>query len=187
MSKTLSASLVVGVACLLLAACNAGKNETNIELIQDMMDQISLKTQDWDPLQNGKAAGRTPPAGTVAQNQEIYKYWNDPVAAGNNLKNPFSGNKSPEVLSLGKTQFGIYCAVCHGNAGMGDGTVAPKMALRPPSLMTDKVKNFPDGRIFHIITAGQGVMGKYSNQIRDPKKRWAIVNYIRSLQENSSN
>jgi hypothetical protein len=70
--------------------------------------------------------------------------------------------------------------------GAGDGPVAEKMLLRPPSLLSDKVKAFSDGRIFHIVTDGQGVMGSYLTQIQDEKARWSLVNYVRTLQKRSA-
>ncbi len=167
----------------LLASCNAGKNQTNIELVQNMMDQESIKAQDWDPKQPGKAMMLTPPKGTVPQGFKPYPFKGDPIKAQENLKNPLAGNFSPEVLTLGKENYQIYCSVCHGQGGLGDGTVAPKMAVKPPSLMTDKIKNYNDGRIFHIITDGQGVMMSYASEIKSDKTRWAIVNYVRTLQK----
>lgn len=177
--------ILAGLALLSLVACDAGKNQTNVELIQDMMDQISIKAQDAQVNDPSGTAMRVPPEGTVSREHIPYMYPTDPIAAENNLKNPFSGELSPEVVSLGGKNYEIYCGVCHGMGGAGDGPVAEKMALRPPSLLTDKVKNFNDGRIFHIITMGQGVMGSYLNQIPNEKARWAIVNYVRTLQKKS--
>ena len=54
---------------------------------------------------------------------------------------------------------------------------------KPPSLLTDLIKGYPDGRIFHIITEGQGLMGAYIYQLPKIDDRWAVVNYIRSLQK----
>lgn len=169
---------------MVLVGCTGGKNQTNIELVQNMMDQESIKSQDWYPADGDQLQMRTPPEGTVPRNFEVYPFPNDPEAAGG-LKNPLAGDSSAEIMDLGHKNFQIYCAVCHGDKGMGDGTVAEKMAVRPPSLLTDKIKNYPDGRIFHIITRGQGVMGSYASQITDPHKRWAVVNYLRSLQKSN--
>ena len=49
--------------------------------------------------------------------------------------------------------------------------------------MTDKIRNYPDGHIFHIITDGQGLMGRYIHQMPSEKDRWAVVNYVRELQK----
>jgi mono/diheme cytochrome c family protein len=124
-----------------------------------------------------------PPEGTVPQGFEVYTYGNDAEAAGQGLKNPMASEMSPEALLVGQKQYVIYCGICHGDKGAGDGTVAAAMAVKPPTLLSDKIRNYPDGRIYHIITRGQGVMGSYASQIPDPKKRWAVVNYIRSLQK----
>ncbi len=171
---------------VILTSCNGGKNQTNIELAQQMMDQSSVKFQDWDPQTSGNLAMRVPPENTIPIGYKPYSFKGKPEEAGKQLKNPLSNDFSQGVLELGKKKFDIYCSVCHGFKGLGDGTVAPKMILHPPPLVSDKVKNFPDGRIFHIITDGQGVMGSYLTQIQDEKSRWAVVNYVRTLQNRHS-
>ena len=176
--------LVLSALFLLLAGCNAGKNKTNIEVIPDMMDQESIKAQDWDPKRPGQVTMLTPPAGTVPRGFRPYKYTN-PVEAEQKLKNPYKNDFTPELISLGKKNYEIYCSVCHGSTGAGDGPVAEKMLVKPPALTSERVRGFKGGRIFHIITVGQGVMGSYATQIREEKARWAVVNYIRNLQRAS--
>lgn len=169
---------------VVISGCSKGmRKEPNIELIQDMMEQPALKPQDFHPDDRTKPSALMPPEGTVPVGFKPYPYHLNPEAAEANLKNPFAGDLSPERLKIGRQKYDTYCAVCHGYEGKGDGPVAPKMALRPPSLLTDKVVNFKDARIFHIITDGQGVMASYAFQIVDENDRWAIVNYIRSLQK----
>lgn len=179
MKKLLSLSVLMFVV-----GCNGGKNKPNIELIQDMMDQVSVKAQDWDPSAPDNRANRYPPENTNPIGHKVVPYANDPQLAGEKLINPLAGNFSPEVISLGKAKYDIYCAVCHGDTMHGDGPVAPKMTvIKPPSLLSDKVKGYKDGRIFHVITFGQGVMGNYATQLHDQKQRWAIVNYVRMMQK----
>jgi hypothetical protein len=48
-------------------------------------------------------------------------------------------------------------------------------------LVSDSVHGMKDGRIFHIISCGQGVMQTYATQVQNPDDRWAIVNYVRTL------
>lgn len=168
-----------------LTSCNGGKNKPNIELVQDMMDQISLKAQDWDPMRGGEGSQRVPPEGTVARGLTPFKYAMDPIGAGKNLKNPLAGQFSPEVMARGKDRFDIYCSICHGVTGAGDGPVAAKMNGIVKSLLTQNAKSYSDGRIFHVITMGQGVMGSYASQIYNEKDRWAVINYVRQLQKAS--
>lgn len=181
---------VLAIAALILGsgvACTKKtpdlSKEPNVELIQDMMDQPALKAQDHEPSNPTKASSRLPPEGTVPVGYTPYKYAGNAAEAAAKLKNPYAGKMTAEILELGRTKFETYCAICHGFGGAGDGTVAPKMALKPPPLISDKIKGVSDGAIFHIITDGQGVMSSYAYQLVNENDRWAIVNYVRSLQK----
>jgi mono/diheme cytochrome c family protein len=183
--KTISYSLSAILVGGMLAGCSGSHNQTTIELIQDMMDQRSLKSQDYDDVRN-QAEAQPPPEGTVPRGFTPYKYATDPLAAEANLVNPLAGDNTEKTLERGKNRFETFCSPCHGMQGHGDGTVAQYMSLKPPPLISDKVKNFKDGRIFHIITAGQGVMSSYATQVFKEEDRWAIVKYVRVLQKNSN-
>jgi cytochrome c553 len=164
-----------------LTACNGGPNQTNIELIQNMMDQVSIKSQDWDQ-KTDEGQMRIPPEHTVARGKPPYKFATDPQGANKDV-NPFANDRSPEFLTFGAKYYGIYCAVCHGASGEGNGTVAVQMSVQPRNLMSDAARAYTDGHIYYVITMGIGVMGSYASQIPDSKTRWAIVNYIRSMQK----
>lgn len=173
----------------LLVGCTASgpaelHKEPNIELIQDMMESPALKAQDFDTFDRTKQGARVPPDNTVPVGYAKYPYHLQPDQAEKNLKNPFNGQMTAEVLDLGRTKFETYCAVCHGYEGKGDGPVSVKMSVKPPALISDKIMNtYNDGRIFHVISDGQGVMSSYAYQLVNPNDRWAIVNYVRSLQK----
>ena len=165
----------------LLASCTES-SRPNIELIKDMMVSPAYKAQDVD--EEGKSSMRTPPENTVAIGHKRYPYGpGDVEKAARELKNPMAGKVSVEILDRGKERYDIYCGICHGMTGKGDGTVAAKMPLRPPSLVTSKARGFSDGKYYHIIVQGQGVMGSYANQLIKEDDRWAVINYIRSLQK----
>ena len=171
-------------AGLFMVGCGPKGNQPNIEVVQGMMDQPALKAQDYHPYDTEKSSMLVPPAGTWPKNMKPYLYKGKPILAGEKLKNPYVADSSEEFLKLGKRHYGNYCLLCHGPGGKGDGQVAPKfMGIQPPSLMTDKIRNYPDGRIFHIITEGQGLMGTHIHQLPKEKDRWAVVNYVRSLQK----
>ncbi len=165
-----------------LAGCNAGPNRTNIEVIQNMMDQVSVKSQDWNPAEGDKGQMRMPPEGAIARGHAPYKYADDPGGAERDV-NPLAGDRSPEMLTFGRKYYDIYCTVCHGADGAGAGPVAEQMAVKPRNLVSPEALAYTDGRIYYAITAGRGVMGSYASQIPDVKTRWAIVNYVRSLQK----
>ncbi len=169
--------------------CSKDKRQTNWEPIQNMIIGPNIKSQDHRKSSESGAGMLKPPAGTVPMGKKPYPYKGQPETAGKNLKNPLVG-LTPEEERIwsdkGASAYGAYCALCHGSTGRGDGQIAPKMSIKPPTLLSNKVNNFSDGRIFHIITDGQGVMGSYALQMSDWKTRWAVVNYIRGLQKLSA-
>jgi mono/diheme cytochrome c family protein len=178
---------IFGILGLTSLGCTKGHPEThgepNVELLQDMMEQDALKAQDFDPDARDTASSRLPPEGTVPVGFKPYPYHLNAAAAAEKLKNPYAGDSSPEMLNRGRVKFETYCACCHGYEAKGDGPVSVKMALKPPPLVSDKIIGVKDGAIFHIISDGQGVMSSYAYQLVDENDRWAIVNYVRSLQK----
>lgn len=95
-----------------------------------------------------------------------------------------------ENLLLGQTQFNIYCSVCHGIDGRGQGLVATRAQrllesnwVTPTSLHSEAVAAgvYSDGKLFSTISNGIRKMPGYSAQIK-ARERWAIVAYVRALQ-----
>lgn len=173
--------LVLTLAVIAAAVgCTRHSDEPNVELTQDMMEDPSFKAQDYDVTKPGKISQMLPPEGTVPMNWTPYPgFQNDEEAK--NFKNPLVANK--DILARGEKKFQTYCAVCHGTEGYGDGLVAEKTLVKPPSLMAAKIRGWTDGQINHLITKGRGMMGSYESQIPSQDDRWAIVLYIRHLQK----
>ncbi len=96
------------------------------------------------------------------------------------MKNPFAADGT--ALARGAAVFANYCALCHGGTGLGDGPVTKSGFPAPPSLLGDSARRMPDGRIFHIITFGQGNMPGHAAQI--PREdRWKAALHVRELQK----
>ncbi|MDZ4246264.1 MAG: cytochrome c, partial [Dehalococcoidia bacterium] len=86
-----------------------------------------------------------------------------------------------ESFVRGKALYNIYCAICHGDTGHGDGKLGKKY-MTPSDLTSDYIKKVPDGSIYFTITYG-GVgkdeeMPGQGDAI-SPEDRWHIVNYIK--------
>lgn len=84
-------------------------------------------------------------------------------------------------LKRGQERFDIYCAVCHGRAGDGDGMVVRRGFTKPPSFHDQKLKDAPPGHFFNVMTYGFGAMYNYADRV-SPEDRWRIAGYIRALQ-----
>jgi mono/diheme cytochrome c family protein len=93
-------------------------------------------------------------------------------------------DRGEELLTRGQQRYDIYCAICHGAAGKGDGVVKGFGLVTVRPLIDDLLRAQPDGQIFNTITHGKNTMGAYGPVIT-VEDRWAIVAYVRALQEAS--
>ncbi|WP_010587457.1 quinol:electron acceptor oxidoreductase subunit ActD [Schlesneria paludicola] len=94
-----------------------------------------------------------------------------------------------KTMKRGQERYNIYCAACHGLGGDGDGLVTRRALeleqgtwIKPTTFHSDNLRNQPIGRVFHSITNGVRKMPKYGDLI-PVEDRWAIVLYVRALQQ----
>lgn len=169
---------------LVLAGCAAEGDRPGMEILPGMVDSGSVRSYDPSSLRPGSPAMLLPPSGTAPLGARTLFYGPGPEEArraGLELTNPFEPTEAN--LARGKQVFENTCVVCHGARGEGDGPVIGNGRFpNPPSLLAAKAKGLPDGRVFHIITRGQGIMPAHGGQVL-PDDRWKAVLYVRSLQE----
>ena len=97
------------------------------------------------------------------------------------LATTFPFTVTAEVVQRGRERYDIFCAMCHGATGNGDGLVVRRGYRRPPSYHDDRLRQAPVGHFYDVITNGWGAMPEYSGQV-PVQDRWAIIAYIRALQ-----
>ena len=106
---------------------------------------------------------------TIERDEDLFRLQTMPVAIDR------------ELLYRGQKLYNVFCVVCHGGTGVGDGITTQYAMNPPPSYHTDRLRQVADGEIFKVITQGKGQMGPYGDRIKRPD-RWAIVAYVRALQ-----
>jgi hypothetical protein len=143
-----------------------------------MMNQDKVIPQSGSEFFEDERSMRTPVEGSVARGFIPYPYSgvDDPSEY---LSNPIV--PTLENLELGKRKYLTYCSPCHGNFGDGDGRLKGQFP-NPPSIHSQRIADFEDGRLYHVITNGKNVMPSYAAQI-SREERWTIVNYLRVLQK----
>jgi mono/diheme cytochrome c family protein len=142
-----------------------------------MSDQDKVIPQEKSDYFSDGFGMRKPVNGTVARGFIPYPYLGQ-IEPKEVLTNPLLPTE--DVIALGKRKFLTFCSPCHGNNADGDSRLRGQFP-NPPTLHSDKVRQYPDGRIYHIITIGQNSMPSYASQI-SREERWAIINYLRVLQ-----
>jgi mono/diheme cytochrome c family protein len=90
-----------------------------------------------------------------------------------------------EDLKRGQDRYNIYCYVCHGQTGYGDGMVVRRGFIKPQSFHSQRLKDAPPGYYFQVVTNGFGAMYSYAERV-SPEDRWRIAAYIRTLQLSQS-
>ena len=115
-----------------------------------------------------------PPTGTLA----VDGLWiMDRIEARDRLTNPLRG--SDDVLADGKKLYSIYCEICHGTSGTGNGPVA-EYFRRIPDLSLPYVQRYSDGRLYTTLREGGLDMPAYANSL-SVDERWAVVHHIRTF------
>jgi mono/diheme cytochrome c family protein len=175
---TNSVAAWLGLSALLLAsACGGSGNHRAYEYMPDMARDPAYKAFAPNPATRDGLTLQHPVAGTIARGYYPFHYGSgeqEAVRAGLELRNPF--HSTQRTLDEGKALFQTYCMVCHGVAGRGDGPIAGKIPT-PPSYVSDRLMQFPPGRIFYVISKGTGKMPSYATQLT-ADERWKIVTYV---------
>jgi Cytochrome c, mono- and diheme variants len=167
-----------------------------LEVFPDMDRQARYKPQAENEFFLDGRNDRPVPANTVARGNylnysEVFSpdfedtHLGDTVyLEGKNADGSFAKTLPLDVdnalMQHGQEKYDIFCAVCHGEAGDGNGVTKPYGVLAA-NYHDDRLREVEDGYIFDVITNGKGLMLGLKDRL-SPEERWAIVLYIRALQ-----
>ena len=217
-------SLATLTGTLALGGCQGESAEAPPrQFLPDLDDQLKFKPQSGSEFYADGRAQRLPPANTVAfgrtshiedvtgftrtgravsvdfaDRADMLKS-NDAFYRGVDSQGVFLDDipvpMTEELITLGQENFNIYCIVCHGGLGEGDGLVGQKWAYAVPSFQDPAIlkggseEKGSDGYIYDKIRNGVANPGgafplkmpSYATKV-DAHESWAIVAYIRTLQ-----
>ena len=148
---------------------------------QDMHDQPKFKPLSSSSFFEDGRSGRPPVPGTVARGllrDDTHLYTGK---SGTTLLDTFPLAINEQSLKHGRERYDIFCSVCHGRTGHGEGMVVRRGFRQPPSFHIDRLRVAPVGHFFDVITRGFGAMPDYAALI-PPRDRWEIIAYVRALQ-----
>jgi mono/diheme cytochrome c family protein len=180
---------VVPVA-LAVKARHSKSEHTRIHLIQDMDSQPKYKAQRENTIFADGRADREALPGTVAVGHlnEDDHFFRGRAGGGWARTFPAQVELTEATMARGKQRFGIFCAPCHGQGGLGDGMIHKRAEglaqggwIQPSNVTQEYLRNMPVGELYNAIANGVRNMPAYGSQIA-PEDRWAIVMYLRALQ-----
>ncbi len=182
--------LAILLACTVVLSLMSGVDlsKPNIEILPDMKYSPAYGAYARNPnFPNGRTL-QPPVPGTIARGPLPLHYEATPadaLRAGAELENPLLKLAEPlgqAAVQRGSETFTILCTACHGRSANGDGLVPKYGFPPPPSLLTGKSVQMKDGQLVHILTYGQNSMPSFAAQLT-LERRWEVIQYIRSLQQ----
>jgi mono/diheme cytochrome c family protein len=166
--------------CGLLRGCTS--SQPPIHINPSMYDQPKLLPQaSSDFFYNGSGM-RAPVEGTVARGElrEDDAFYRG-IGPDGKPVSTIPVTVDDALLARGAARYAIYCQPCHDARGDGKGILFQRGNVPTSSFHSDKIRAYPDGQIFDIMTNGSGLMPSYKWPI-PPADRWAIIAHIRQLE-----
>jgi len=143
----------------------------NYQYMPNMYEPVSYEAYgEYEVFPNEQAA-MIPAEGSIARGMSAYDYENteaDYQAAKASLQSPLDSTMVD--LERGKELYDIYCGVCHGNKGDGQGILTKR----------EKILGITTGSIYHVIYYGRNSMGSYAAQLNE-EERWQVTAYVEKL------
>lgn len=170
-----------------LAGCQGMPSEKPPVHVNPNMDwQDRFNAQEVNPFFDDNRADRQPVEGTVSRgNLQTDLAYYQGVNENGDFVDKIPATVTAEMIMRGKERFNIYCSMCHGGTGVGNGIITNYGIVPPPSFYDERIVNMPDGEIYSAIYNGVRTMSSYRHQI-PVEDRWAIVSYIRTLQRSNA-
>lgn len=184
--KMMNSVIRLGIAfvlVLLVSAC-ADKDRPNYQYMPNMYEPVSYETyQKVDFLPDGTSA-LNPAENTIPRGFMPYDLENTPEGKElSRLKeSPLDSVNSEGNLAVGKELYDIYCAICHGAKGDGQGTLVKREKILGVPSYADVARNINIGSTYHVIYYGQNSMGSYANQL-NYEERWQVSEYVMKLKQ----
>lgn|SRR5690606_38474796 len=171
--------IVAVVGLSFLATSCFDKSKPNYQFMPNMYEAVPYETySEHDVFKDGKE-GQIPAEGTIKRGFVPFEIPNTTegyALAKETLKSPLdSVSLNPEK---GKELFNIYCAICHGDKGDGQGNLVKREKfLGVPSY---KDREITEGSIYFVVTYGLNSMGSHANQLSQ-EERWQVTDYVLKL------
>ena len=173
---------MLAIVCAAAASgCGNMAEKRGFEYTRDMTYSLAYDSYAPNPITRDGLTLQRAVRGTIPRGHLPLHYAatpEDAERAGRELNNPIA--PTARTAADGTALFDIYCVVCHGKEGAGDGPLVPKIP-NPPAYTSTRVRTFPAGRIFHVITYGSGRMPSYASQL-SVNDRWLIAAHVQTLQ-----
>ena len=179
MLKKLNFTVLIFI-CLITVSC-FDSSKPNYQFFPNMYESVGYGTYDESDAFNNGIEAQLPVEGTIPRGWVPYEFEDTNEGydlAKNTLFSPIE--KNAKNLAEGKELYGVYCAVCHGSKGDGQGILMKREKFLGIPSYADR--DITEGSTYHVLMYGKNLMGSHASQV-DSKERWQISQYVLSLRE----
>ena len=178
--KSLFKITVVALVLVSFVSCDKD-SRPNYQFMPNMYEPVGYETYaESNAFRNGKE-GQLPAVGTIPRGTIPFEIPNTTEGynfAKDSLMSPLKSNQID--LAKGKELYDIYCGICHGTKGAGQGTLVKREKILGIPSYADVGRAITAGSIYHTIYYGKNAMGSYANQLSE-EERWQVVAYVLDL------
>lgn len=185
MKKTINMKSILNIGIVVLASVAMvscfDKEKPNYQYFPNMYEPVGYETYGAYDVFVGEQEAMLPAEGSIPRGWQPYDYEN--TTAGLELARAENKNPLPytqENLAAGNQLYTIYCAVCHGDQGDGQGILVQREKFLGIPGFADPGRNVTEGSVYHVQMYGLNAMGSYASQTNE-KERWQITQHVMRL------
>lgn len=163
-----------------LVSC-ADKDDPNYQYFPDMYESLAYEAYAEAEIFPNEQVAMKPADGTISRGWMPYGYDDDTEGyekAKAELKNTLPYTE--ENLAKGKELYDIYCGICHGNKGNGQGWLVEQEKILGVPSYDDQGRAITEGSVYHVMYWGINTMGSYASQMSE-KELWQVDHYVMKL------
>lgn len=181
MNKIVRIGILMGA--WILASCQNDK-APNYQYMPNMYEPVGYDSYDKVDFLPDNMGALHPAEHTIARGHKPYEFAND--LEGRELArsqpSPLDSVAMDTDLAKGGELYALYCAICHGVKGDGQGTLVQREKILGVPSYADPARNITAGSTYHVIYYGLNAMGSYANQLNHTE-RWQVSEYVMRLKE----
>ena len=178
--------LIVAVVFGSVYSCKKD-SRPNYQFMPNMYEPVGYETYGEYEVFPGEQSALLPADGTIARGYSLYEYANTNEAyelAKAELSSPLDSTQVD--LDRGKELYDIYCGICHGNKGAGQGNLVKREKILGVPSYADAGRAITEGSVYHVIYYGKNAMGSYAAQLNE-EERWQVTAYVMKLKADLEN
>ncbi|WP_370477570.1 c-type cytochrome [Tamlana flava] len=171
---------ILAIAVVLVVVSCKKDSAPNYQFMPNMYESAGYETYGEAAFRNGLEA-QLPAQGSIPRGFVPFDIENSTegyALAKETLKSPLDSTQVD--LERGKELYDIYCGICHGNKGNGQGNLVKREKILGIPSYDDAGRAINEGSIYHVIYYGKNAMGSYANQLNE-EERWQVVSYVLQL------